>query len=407
VKLALGAEQRQQYFSSLLPATAISPQAQSDTDRHVTAAFGEITVPLFGKENGAAGYRRLELSVAGRYEHYSDFGAATTPKFGLLWSPAESTAFRGTWGRSISPPTLASLDQSANTIVPDPLPDASSHTGVTNTLVKTGGNSSLTVQSAKSWTTGVDFTPRVQIPGFSMSLTYFDINFTNRIATPPVNANLLNDPSLADFVIRNPTAAQIAAACSSGMYALGTAQQCINSDPGAIFDARQQNIGSVRTRGLDVTAAWERATDYGNIKLGFEGTYLFQFTQEATPTSPAESLLNTENNPINLKLRTTAGWQRSRFGLSTALNFQNSYRDTGSIPNRPVSAFATVDAQLRYELGSYDGGWLQNTRLELNAINLFNVSPPFLNNQAASIGYDQANADPLGRQLSLQIRKAW
>jgi iron complex outermembrane recepter protein len=407
VKLALGAEQREQLFSSLYPVTALNPIPPTDLSRHVTAAFGEITVPLFGKDNGAAGYRRLELSVAARYEHYSDFGAAATPKFGLLWSPLESTAFRGTWGRSISPPTLASLDQTANQVVTDPLPDASSHTGVTNTLVKAGGNSSLTVQSAKSWTTGLDFTPRVQIPGLSISLTYFDINFSDRIATPPVDANLLNDPGLAEFIIRNPTAAQIAAACGSGIYALGTIQQCLNSNPGAIFDARQQNIGSVRTRGLDVSAAWERSTDYGNIKLGFEGTYLFEFSQQATPTSPAESLLNTENNPVNLKLRTTAAWQRSRFGVTTGLNFQNSYRDTGSIPNRPVSAFATVDAQLRYELGSYDGGWLQNTRLELNAINLFNVSPPFLNNQAASLGYDQANADPLGRQLSLQIRKAW
>jgi hypothetical protein len=52
-------------------------------------------------------------------------------------------------------------------------------------------------------------------------------------------------------------------------------------------------------------------------------------------------------------------------------------------------------------------GMLQNTFVELNAINVFNVSPPFLNNQIAAIGYDQENADPDGRLLSLQVRKTW
>jgi len=62
----------------------------------VTAAFGELTVPLFGKDNGAIGYRRLELSFAGRYEHYGDFGQAATPKFGMVWAPFDAVALRGT-----------------------------------------------------------------------------------------------------------------------------------------------------------------------------------------------------------------------------------------------------------------------------------------------------------------------
>ena len=40
-------------------------------------------------------------------------------------------------------------------------------------------------------------------------------------------------------------------------------------------------------------------------------------------------------------------------------------------------------------------------------INLFNKSPPFLNNAVAQLGYDQENADPSGRLVSLQVRKNW
>ena len=73
----------------------------------------------------------------------------------------------------------------------------------------------------------------------------------------------------------------------------------------------------------------------------------------------------------------------------------------------PVAAWTTIDAQVHYEVGRNEGGWLDGVRLELNATNLFNRAPPFLNNQIALLGYDQENADPYGRLLSVQIRKNW
>jgi iron complex outermembrane recepter protein len=407
VKLALGAEQRQQLFSTVTPTTVIEPGSQEKLSREVSAAFGELRVPLFGKDNGGEGYRQLEISLAGRYEHYSDFGASATPKVGILWAPVQELAFRGTWGRSTSAPALADLDEAHNTVNPFPLPNSLSPTGSTNALILAGQNANLSVERAKSWTTGLDFVPREQFPGASLSLTYFDINFRNRIDTPAFNANILNDPSLAEFVTRNPSASLIAAACSSGTYTSGTFASCLQSAPGAIIDLREQNLQSVRTRGIDFSAAYERLGNYGTLKLGVEGTYLLEFTEQDGPGSPAAALLDTENNPINLRLRGTISWQRNRFGATTGINFQNHYMDTASEPTRTVASFTTVDAQLRYEISPYDGGWLANTRLELNATNLFNVSPPFLNNQLAGIGYDQENADPLGRQLSFQIRKAW
>jgi outer membrane receptor protein involved in Fe transport len=120
---------RNQVFTTLYPATAISAESRADLARNVQAAFGEITLPIFGKDNGGRGYRRLEFSVAGRYEHYSDFGQATNPKLGLVWSPIDAVAFRGTWGRSIRAPTLTDLDTSRNFLIPYTLSDKSSPSG--------------------------------------------------------------------------------------------------------------------------------------------------------------------------------------------------------------------------------------------------------------------------------------
>jgi outer membrane receptor protein involved in Fe transport len=80
------------------------------------------------------------------------------------------------------------------------------------------------------------------------------------------------------------------------------------------------------------------------------------------------------------------------------------------MPSRRIDSWTTVDVQLRYDLAGTSRRWLQGTRIELNARNVFNVDPPFLNNhnsQTVAIGYDQENASPYGRLLSLELRKSW
>jgi len=54
------------------------------------SAFGEAFVPLFGTANARPLFQKLDLSLALRYDHYSDFGATTNPKVGLTWAPVVS-----------------------------------------------------------------------------------------------------------------------------------------------------------------------------------------------------------------------------------------------------------------------------------------------------------------------------
>jgi len=406
VKLAFGADHRNQVFGTISPATAISPAARSDTSRNVNAAFAEITVPLFGKDNGASGYRRLELSVAGRYEHYSDFGQAATPKFGMVWAPFDAVAFRGTWGRAIRAPTLADRNTSQNFLIPTLLPDRASPTGVSSVLIESGKNAGLTVERARSWTAGVDIDAHEWMTGLTFSATYFNIDFHDRIEAPNF-AGVLDDPALANLVTRNPTAAQVDSACSRGIFYLGTTADCRQFSPQAILDIRVQNIESVRTQGMDFNTTYDRNWAAGRLKLSLDGTYLFRFTQAEGANAPPVRLLDTPHNPINLRMHGSLSWQQRRWGATLGVNFQNHYMDTLSEPNRAVQSYTTFDTQLRYELAPFATNFLQNARIELNAINVFNKSPPFLNNQVASLGYDQENADPYGRLLSIQVRKTW
>jgi outer membrane receptor protein involved in Fe transport len=411
IKLAFGADHRNQVFTTLQTATSTSAAIESNDARNVTAAFGEITVPLFGKDNARRGLRRLEFSLAGRYEKYSDFGQATTPKLGMAWSAFEAVVFRGTWGRSIRAPTLADLDASHNYIIPYMLADKASPSGFSSVLIESGKNPNLTVEHARSWTAGIDIDPREWVPGLTFSATYFNIQFRDRIQDPLVGANILanvlSDPGFTGLISRNPNPALIADLCAHGQYYGGTSADCMQFPAAAILDIRSQNWESVRTRGFDLNTIYERSWSPGTLKFRLDGTYLLDFTQQQGPGAPAARVLDTPNNPIDIKLRGTVSWRQQHWGAALGVNFQNHYTDTLSDPNRNVRSYTTFDAQLRYNLAPFGTGLLQNALVELNAINVFNVSPPFLNNQTAAIGYDQENADPDGRRLSLQVRKTW
>ncbi len=407
LKLAVGADRRNQVFDTVIPGDGFTPGSTANLSRNVSSAFGEITVPVFGKHNARAGFRRLELSIAGRFEDFSDFGSSTTPKLGLVWSPLESIALRGTWGRAIRAPTLSDRDRSQNAVTAYTLPDRTSASGFAQALIELGKSPGLGVEHARTWTAGLELEPRDWAPGLSLSATYFNVAFRDRIDAPNFNASLLNDPTAAYFVTRDPTASQIDTVCNQGIFIQLTAADCRQTPASAILDLRYQNIASLRTNGVDFRAAYRRNSAVGTLQLSLDGTYLFRFSQIAAPGAPTADLLNTQDNPINLKMRGLMSWNERRWGATLAVNFQDNYTDVVSEPHRNIRSYTTFDTQLRYDLGWYTTELLRSTRAELNVINLFNLSPPFLNNSTARLGYDQENADPYGRLISLQVRKAW
>jgi outer membrane receptor protein involved in Fe transport len=406
LKLAGGIDRRNQFFTTSTTATPSAPATSADLSRSVFSAFGELVAPVVGDSNAMPGITRLQFSAAARYEDYSTFDSATTPKLGVLWSPSKALSLRGTWSHAIRPPTLSDLDTAHNQAVSFPLPNPTAPGGVTSALVWQGGNSGVQPERARSWTGGLDFVPD-GIPGLVMGLTYFNTVFTDRIQSTTLTTNILSDPTYAAVVTRNPSAAQIDYICSHSSYFQGTVADCMNSAPGAIVDLRVRNLATLETDGIDFNSRYQRPLPLGTLKLDLNGTWLLTFRQAETPNAALTSLLNTENEPINLRMRASAGWEFAGFAAQVAANFANGYRDIASTPSRRIDSWTTIDVQLRYDIPEDFSQWLRGTRIELNARNVFNVDPPFLNNQIVGIGYDQENANPYGRVLSLGFRKTW
>src|SRR5262249_26229783 len=140
--------------------------AKASSDRTVTSAFAELSVPIVGDASDSYAVPRLELSLADRYENYSDFGTTTNPKIGLRWAPLRSLKFRTSWGTSFRAPKLVDLYSSEqNTAGFAIVPDAASATGQSLILAVSKNNPELKQESAGTWTAGVDFAPAFA-PGF-------------------------------------------------------------------------------------------------------------------------------------------------------------------------------------------------------------------------------------------------
>jgi iron complex outermembrane receptor protein len=85
---------------------AVSPNPDTYGSRTVGSAYVEFAVPLVSPEMGVPLVRRLDMQLAGRYEHYSDFGSVAKPKIALAWDVAEGLRLRGSYSEGFRAPNL-------------------------------------------------------------------------------------------------------------------------------------------------------------------------------------------------------------------------------------------------------------------------------------------------------------
>jgi outer membrane receptor protein involved in Fe transport len=399
-RYAVGGQFRREEFDY----TDLLGMSEFDPSQEVGAVFAEFRVPLLGPN--AAGAQRLELTLADRLEHYSEFGLTNNPQVGLIWRPVADLKARATYGTSFHAPLLNDLNPVPFQVVPLPEPDPTTG-GVTNTLVAFGGNPDLKPEKARTWTAGLDFTPQA-VPDFRVSATYYNIRFTDVVADPEFSvdlANVLGEEAILgpSIIHRNPTPARVQQLVDSPGF-----ENPLGIDPatiGAIFDSRVHNLSSIRTSGLDLDGSWTAQTAIANIEAGLNGTYILRYDTQFTPNAATVPILNTEYNPVDLRVRARAILRRGGLTFASFVNFTNSYREEDVPGALPISSWTTVDETVKY-LFNADHGPLADASLQVSVINLFNKAPPYVANPYA-VNFDGANANALGRFLSVQLSKRW
>lgn len=309
---------------------------------------------------------------------------------------------RGTWGTSFrAPPFYLSNGQISpifyfGLAIPDP--QSTDPSGRSNVLFLAGNNPDLGPETADVWTAGIDIVPAM-LPALSLSFSYFDIDYRDKITfASPQNSILQLESQWAQLITRDPTQEQIDAICNQP----GFSGSCL-APIAAIIDARQRNLAVVRVKGLDADLGYSFDTSYGRFGAALGGTYTFGYEQQVSKTSPAVDVVDTVGNPLQLRLRGNLSWSLRDWTVSAYVNHAGSYEDPASNPRRKVDSLTTLDLGVGY--GITEGhGWLDGTRLTLSAVNVFDEAPPFVNTIQ---GYDALNGNLLGRTFSAQLTKRW
>lgn len=263
---------------------------------NVAEAFAEISVPLIEKRPF---FDLLRIEAGYRYSDYNTSGSTDTYKVAGIWKPVRDIQISGGYNRAVRAPNAVELfspqsiglfngadpcagplDSGGTTVNGNTLAQCA-RTGVTaatfgNILANiadqynqfSGGNPNLLPEVSDTYTIGVTLTPRF-LPGFSLRVDGFDIKIDNLIST--VGAQLILDQCLSTG--NSQLCGLIQRSPGNGSLYLGQTGFVTNTNV---------NIGGLKTRGIDVLAAYKFDFEDVGIGLGgglgfdFVGTYLDQ-----------------------------------------------------------------------------------------------------------------------------------
>lgn len=423
VKAAFGVEHREEELTSTVLTTGADFRSG---ERSIDAIFGELNIPLV-VDGQTPGLRGLELSLAGRYDKYSDVGGTFNPQGGLIWKPMDGLRVKAFYSEAFRAPDLAPGASGTSAFLfrlPDP-----TFSNLTPALVLIGADPNIRPETAVTRSLAVEFEPR-GAPWLKLSASYFDIDYQDRI-DDPAGANfffaLADEAALGSLINRAPTQADIDAAFAPILAGAGgfsdftfscfTTANCstnlLSLFPNAvIFDNRRGNIAFETIRGIDFDIDTTFDSNVGQFSFGLNGTYYLDYERKITQDGLAIPQSDRPGKPVDLRLRGSAGWTRPAdsvlSGIFVYVNYVDSYHDPLASPPSKISSWTTFDLTAQFDLSALvDGGLPDSFTATLGIQNVFDKAPPLYTGNVFSLNYDGANADTTGRFVSLRLNKRW
>lgn len=412
VRLALGYE-RQEHTTHLGSARGNpgTPIVFRNFDRTVDSAYVEVFFPFFSSANALPGLRRLELNVAGRYDSYSDVGETTNPKIGVNWAPIEDLTFRGSYGTGLRAPIFAELYGNSSALFVQAYSDPTAGNASVQGVALSGGNTALEPEEATTYSIGFDWEPS-QIPGLQLGLGYFDIEYEGQITAYLSDLTILRNEGQftgTGIILRGAEAAQRVADLRAAGTPIGGG---VLPNPVTLFvDGRPQNLGVSVMKGFDFNAAYAVEFFGGDLNLGVDGTYLTTFDTQITPNGTVLDKKDKIFNPLDFKMRARADWNRDAIRLYGAVSYVGEYTNDLVTPFQNVDAWTSVDLGIAVTPGEETAPFLEGGfTVSFDIRNAFDEEPPYVNlapNVNGSGGFDATASNPIGRVMSVSLRKKW
>lgn len=413
------------------------PLPNTAADREVASAFVELAVPLISPSMRIPLVHAIDLQLAGRTEHYSDFGWIAKPKVAASWEVLPGFLLRGSWSQSFRAPDLAQVsnaDSQASGGYQDYYRcEADKRAGRipnfgtcarSTTLVNYRANADLLPEDAETFSYGAVFRPKLPSGWGRLSLTldYWRVHQINSIGIFGATNHIAYDyllrmrgSSNAAVVRDEVTPEQLVTFEGTGLTPLGSIIE--------VYDSFM-NLQPETIEGLDITASYDiRGTALGNFSLRFNAAHLLKYDQ--TPSAMAQELLDAqasgeidsqflvpgtgdllrENGRPRWRLNGSLTWRMGQTVLGVSASHISSVEQTGArLPDLTlfqVSSWTTANAYVGYD---FKKGDLKGLGVRVGVNNIAGREPPMA---ASDIGYLGALHNSVGRHFYAQVSKSF
>ncbi|GGL23481.1 TonB-dependent receptor [Caulobacter rhizosphaerae] len=262
----------------------------------VKEAYAEVNIPLVNSE--VAG--KANLNMAGRWTDYSTSGTVYTWKVGGTWdTPVDGVRLRAVTSRDVRAPNLSELFAAPVTTT---LPNFTNpFTGGALTLLQNVvGNPDLKPEIAKNTTVGVVLSNPRWLPGFSVSVDWYNIVLNGGISS-------LGAQQIVNF-------------CFSGLQQFCGAFNFAPAQGSPYVNAQTFNLASIKTSGFDIESSYrfEVPSVPGRFTVRGLATNTHKFvTNPGIPGAVAvDSAGQNSGATPDWKFLAIQSWDTDRFALS-------------------------------------------------------------------------------------------
>ena len=357
--------------------------------RSVWALFMELTAPVTP---------RLSAQLAARYDHYSDFGSTFNPEFSMSAQLLDGLSLRASWGTAFrapglyelyAPRTMSFLESGFADPIRCPATQLAQDCDA-NYQALSGGNPRLQPELSHQYNIGMVLRP---LPALELSTDYWHLQ------TDHVIGELGPDVVFGQYVTYAPT-----------NILRGPVTPAFPSLPGPIETVllTEQNLGSVRTDGIDVAVRWRGpTTPAGQFQFSLDGTYImaFQYQPDGLVYVSELGSFGPLGPTPRWRQSMALDWSRHAWGATLSGSYQSGYLDSNAdrlgnpldLPPHSVDSYTQLDFNARYSTR-------KGLTVALGATNILDRSPPFTNQaQYRQIGWDPNYADPRLRSFHIQL----
>ena len=314
-----------------------------DGQRNVAAVYYQINVPLISA---------LTFSQSGRYDHYSDFGGAFSPRFAFRFQPVSSLTAYASYSRGFRAPTLAENSQSTSSGIQQaddpyaPTYNAANPQGAAySVLVR--GNPDLQPERTQNYNVGFELSPDAKT---DFGVDWYKVVIKNVIGTGNIQ-NLIdtNDPNV---VVRN----------ANGTIAY------VNMD--------YQNLNTLTTDGFEFNFRKALPTSIGTFTLSSDLSYVWHFKQDSAGSSidfaGNDGAIDTPFGASfpRWKGNTSLSWAYRKFDTTLTYLYTGPYTLTQESGPGSVPSYSQFNLNVTYSGFKH---WLIYGTVN----NLFNRAPPY------------------------------